>query len=64
MDLEKNNALPVTDPSDKPEKLQNDSAMTRKGAYAAISYMASAGLFLSVYLLFLSFSTVGYVLFG
>uniref|UniRef100_A0A251L216 Sugar phosphate transporter domain-containing protein n=1 Tax=Manihot esculenta TaxID=3983 RepID=A0A251L216_MANES len=44
MDLEKNNALPVTDPSDKPEKLQNDSAMTRKGAYAAISYMASAVL--------------------
>ncbi|KAJ9163071.1 hypothetical protein P3X46_022785 [Hevea brasiliensis] len=44
MDLEKNKTLPVTDPSSKPEKLQNDSVMTRKGAYAAISYMASAVL--------------------
>ncbi|KAF2318079.1 hypothetical protein GH714_041426 [Hevea brasiliensis] len=44
MDLEKNKTLPVTDPSSKPEKLQNDSVMTRKGAYAAICYMASAVL--------------------
>ncbi|KDP30255.1 hypothetical protein JCGZ_17037 [Jatropha curcas] len=45
MDSLKNRTLPVTnDSSGKEEKLHNDSAMTRKGAYAAISYMASAVL--------------------
>lgn len=39
--------LPVSDPSKGEESRSKGSAMTRKGAYAATSYMASAGSFFS-----------------
>ncbi|CAK7345412.1 unnamed protein product [Dovyalis caffra] len=43
MDSKTNKELPVTDPLKSEEKDKNGSAMTKQGAYAAISYMASAG---------------------
>jgi len=43
MDSETNKKLPVTDPLKSEGKEKNGSAMTKQGAYAAISYMASAG---------------------
>ncbi|KAJ6958446.1 UDP-N-acetylglucosamine transporter UGNT1-like isoform X1 [Populus alba x Populus x berolinensis] len=44
MDSETNKKLPVTDPLKSEGKEKNGSAMTKQGAYAAISYMASAVL--------------------
>ena len=41
---EKNNLLPVSDPPKGDDKLFRGSAMTKRGAYAAISYMACAGI--------------------
>ncbi|KAL2928209.1 Nucleotide-sugar uncharacterized transporter 3 [Bienertia sinuspersici] len=41
---EKNNLLPVTDPSKSDDKVFRGSAMTKRGAYAAISYMSCAVL--------------------
>lgn len=46
METEKNQKLPVSN--------QKGSAMTKKGAYAAISYMASAGSFIYVYIFFIT----------
>ncbi|XP_038712706.1 UDP-N-acetylglucosamine transporter UGNT1-like isoform X2 [Tripterygium wilfordii] len=44
MDSVKNVALPVSDPSKVRENWKGRSGMTRRGAYAAASYMASAVL--------------------
>ncbi|XP_059433371.1 UDP-N-acetylglucosamine transporter UGNT1-like [Corylus avellana] len=44
MASEKNQKLPVSEPSKSDESYKKGSALTRKGAYAAISYMASAVL--------------------
>ncbi|XP_057524470.1 UDP-N-acetylglucosamine transporter UGNT1 [Amaranthus tricolor] len=41
---EKNNLLPVSDPPKSDDKLFKGSAMTKRGAYAAISYMSCAVL--------------------
>ncbi|KAA8522996.1 hypothetical protein F0562_009419 [Nyssa sinensis] len=39
-----NLTLPVSDPQRSKERLHKDSAMTKRGAYAALSYMACAVL--------------------
>ncbi|BBH08514.1 Nucleotide/sugar transporter family protein [Prunus dulcis] len=44
MDAESNQKLPVSSSSQSQERLKKGPKMTRKGAYAAISYMASAVL--------------------
>ncbi|XP_062148941.1 UDP-N-acetylglucosamine transporter UGNT1-like [Alnus glutinosa] len=44
MASEKNQKLPVSDPSKREESYKKGSALTKNGAYAAISYMASAVL--------------------
>jgi hypothetical protein len=41
---ETNNLLPVSDPPKSDDKLFKGSAMTKRGAYAAISYMSCAGI--------------------
>jgi len=43
MASEKNQKLPVSDPSKREESYKKGSVLTKNGAYAAISYMASAG---------------------
>ena len=41
----KNMALPVSDPPRGDERLFKGSGMTKRGAYAAISYMSCAGMY-------------------
>lgn len=45
-----NQKLPVSDPSKSKESNIKGLAMTRKGAYAAVSYMACAGSFLFLFI--------------
>ena len=45
-DSRENLVLPVTNPPRDQDKLFNGSAMTKRGAYAAISYMSCAGTFI------------------
>ena len=51
MDSETNKTLPVSAPIKSEGKEKNGPAMTKQGAYAAISYMASAGQVHSSFLL-------------
>ncbi|KAI4335686.1 hypothetical protein L6164_014310 [Bauhinia variegata] len=44
MESEKNQKLPVSDPRQSAESQQKGSAMTKRGVYAAVSYMVSAVL--------------------
>ncbi|CAB4288668.1 unnamed protein product [Prunus armeniaca] len=51
MDAESNQKLPVSSSSQSQERLKKGPKMTRKGAYAAISYMASAAIHCAVLLI-------------
>jgi hypothetical protein len=69
MALDKNQKLPVSDPSNTDDYETHNkkaSAITRKGAQAAISYMITAGLhfsFLSAFFFFLDISLSPFHLF-
>ena len=54
MASEKNQKLPVSDPLLSDETHKKASAITTKGAQAAISYMLTAGFFVFFFLVFLS----------
>lgn len=43
MEAERNQRLPLSGARQNEESHQKDAAMTKRGVYAAVSYMASAG---------------------